>query len=146
MAIVILQLSTVVARLKNQVPAFKMIEGSAELETALKGGVRKAPACFVVAASERAATVTQMSGAIRQRVDDQFDVIYAIKNASSRGGEQAVDGGLRSLRISTLSALVGWEPTPDFGACEHESGTLISIAGGMLWWKDRLKTNHYNTI
>jgi len=145
MGVEILQLATVVARLQSQVAAFKMIEGAAELETALKGGVRMPPACFVVAASEQAATVTQMAGAIRQRVVDRFDVIYAVKNASSRGGAEAVDGDLRVLRLATLAALVGWEPLAAFGACEHESGTLISISGGLIWWKDRIKTNHYNT-
>jgi len=146
MAIEILKLATVADRIRNQVAAFKMVEGAAGLETALKGGVRMPPACFIVPASEQPATVTQMSGAIRQRVYDHFDVIYAIKNAASRGGSEGVDGDLRDVRMATLGALLGWEPTINFGACEHESGTLISIAGGLIWWKDRLKTNHYNTI
>ncbi len=146
MAIQILQISLIVARLKAQVPAFDMIEGAAGLETAMHGGARKLPACFVVAASEQSSVVTNMPGAVHQRVVDQFDVVYAVKNISNRGGATAFDDDLRLLRMAAMQALIGWEPEPSFGVCTHNNGALITLANGVIWWKDRFETEHYNTV
>ncbi len=146
MAIEILPIATVVSRLQGQVAAFGMVEGAAEFDAALRSGARILPAGFVIAAKETPATVTRMAGVIRQQVVDYFDVVYAVRDVSSRSGAEAIDGGLRALRLATLQALIGWEPSPAFGACEHDGGALVSITNGTIWWKDRIKTNHYNTV
>lgn len=140
----VLQLSDIVTRLESQVPGFESVDGAAELEKAIAGGVRKTPAGFVVPLDEAAASNSTGTLMVTQNVNTSFAVAYAVKNVSDRSGENAVDGGLRDLRLATLAALVGWAPGDGFNVCEFSGGSLIRIQAGTIFWRDKFRTNHIN--
>ncbi len=144
MTIHILQLSLIVARLDDQVVGFKQIEGAAELEKAVNGNVRKSPAGFVVPLKEDASGNTSGTLVVTQEITDRFAVAYAVKDVSAPNGEAIIDAGLRNLRLATMNALIGWAPADGFNVCEFDGGSLISIKGGVVIWRDRFRTSHIN--
>ena len=144
MPIAILQVSLIVARLKDQVPAFKAIDGAAELENAIKGRIRITPAGFVVPLKEDAGVNTSGSMVITQEITDRFAVAYAVKDVGNPTGESVLDADLHILRLATLNALVGWAPGAGFNVCEFDGGSLIRIESGVVLWRDRFRTTHIN--
>lgn len=144
MGIYILSLDVIVQRLKTKSVGFKQIEGAAEMENAIKNGIRVTPAGFVIALKEDAGSNTSGSLAVTQQVTDRFAVVYGIKNVSGAHGGEAIDGGLRDLRLATMQALIGWIPDTGFNICEFDGGSLISVDGGTVLWRDRFLTNHIN--
>jgi len=145
MAFEVLQLSLIVARLNDQVSAFKSIEGALDFEKQLKSGVRKAPAGFVMPLKEDAAGNRIAANAVRQKITDRFAIVYAVKNLSDATGAAGIDGGLRDLRMATKTALVGWVPGAGFNICTEDGGSLIAIENGTIWWRDRFITSHNNS-
>jgi len=144
MAITVLSLALIAAHLKAQVPAFKSIEGAAELENAIKGRIRVAPAGFVIPLNEDVSSNSTGSMVVTQEITDRFAIAYAVKDLSGPMGEEAIDGDLRDLRLATMNALVGWVPGNGFNICEYDGGALIQINGGTIIWRDRFRTSHIN--
>jgi len=142
----ILSLDAIVQRLTNQNVGFKQIEGAAEMENAIRSGIRTTPAGFVIALKEDAGRNSSASMVVTQQITDLFAVVYGIKNVSGAHGSKAIDGGLRDLRLATMQALVGWVPGAGFNTCEFDGGSLIRVDAGTVLWRDRFRTNHINEI
>ena len=145
MAVEILQLATIIAYLKSQVPTLKLVEGAAQLESAILEGPRQSPAAYVIPIRDEASPNTYSANAARQRVADHFGVVFAIKNLRDARGEAAFDGGLRTYRLAVMTALLGWVPAQGFDLCEYAGGAMIRFANSTLWWQDRYSTAHQNT-
>ncbi|OIO70888.1 MAG: hypothetical protein COS35_06500 [Zetaproteobacteria bacterium CG02_land_8_20_14_3_00_50_9] len=145
MAFQILPLQSIVTRLEDQAVGFKSLAGAAELEQAIAGGVRVAPAGFVVPLKEDAGANTTGTMIVTQDVTTRFAIVFAVKDLSDRSGKSAIDGGLRDLRIAVGNALVGWAPA-GFNICEWDGGSIVRIGGGTVYWRDRYRTSHINEL
>jgi len=145
MAFDILKMSDIVVRLNSQAVGFKSLEGAAELERAMApGGVRVLPAGYVVPLSDDAGPNALATVAIRQRIDERFALIYAVKDISDPRGESALDGGLRDLRLAAHAALLGWIPANGYDQVEFDGGTIIKISNGVIFWRDRFRSWRQN--
>jgi hypothetical protein len=142
----ILSLDAIVQRLTSQNVGFNQIEGAAEMENAIRSGIRITPAGFVIALKEDAGRNSSASMVVTQQITDLFAVVYGIKNVNGAHGSNAIDGGLRDLRLATMKALVGWVPSTGFNTCEFDGGSLIRVDAGTVLWRDRFRTNHINEI
>ena len=144
MPISILNIGDVVTKLSADVSEFKAVEGAAELEHVIKSGVRVTPSAYVLPLSEAATSTASATMIVTQKVTTSFAVVYAVKNLSDARGNKAIETILRDLRLKTLAALVGWGPGSGFNQCEYAGGSLLRLAKGTVYWKDKFQTHHTN--
>lgn len=117
--------------------AFKLVEGAAALEAAMRAKPTAMPAAYVIPLREsgnRSPTYSRT----RQRVATTFGVVYALANVADAKGA-AAQADLTTLRGQTFGSLLGWSPT---GAdpLEFDSGALLALKDGVLWWQDAFRT------
>jgi len=146
MTIEILNITDVVARLKAQVSGLVAVEGAAELGNAIKQGVRQMPSAFVIPLAEDARSNTSGSQVITQQITNRFAVVYAVKDVSDPHGEKAIAESLRTIRLASMNALVGWAPSTAFDLCEFEGGSLFHVANSAVFWRDKFSTTHTNEV
>lgn len=140
MAIFLFNPAWIVARLKTEVPALKLVGGAADLSAAADSVIQK-PAAFVLANSERASENKTGTMAVMQKNSVRFAVVIAVQNLRDKRGEQAqVD--LVSSRNSIVAALHGWQPDADFDPIEYGGGKLLQLSDQVLWWQDEFLTAH----
>jgi len=145
MAIAMLSMDTIVARLQNQVPALRKIESAASLEYALKNGARSVPAAFVIPLSETLSNNLLSFPAIRQEVTVMFSVALCVQDFSDARGAAALSSGLEPVRQAILTALLGFAPISQGYAVTHSKGSLLQIKQGHLIWQDNFKTQFYRS-
>ncbi len=133
-----LDLSSVVTRIRGQVPAFKLVAGAAELARALDG-LTTTPAAFAVPGPASGGESPYMNQAVEQQVVDQFHVLIAARNLRDDEGAAATDT-IRPLRSATLNALLGWAPVGGEFGCEYVGGDLEQFDNAVLWWRDTYRT------
>jgi hypothetical protein len=135
MAIELFDPQLVIARLKDQVSALKEVGGAVDFAAAIESGVKQTPAAFVVELADRPARNSLATSAMSQSNESRFGVIFAVQNLRDARGEQA-RADLRTLRLAVLTALLNWQPDPDFDPCEYGGGRLLQFANLVLWWQD----------
>lgn len=140
MAIVLFDPAWIVAQLKTEVTALKLVGGAADLSAATDSVIQK-PAAFVLANSERASGSTTGTMAVNQQNTVRFAVLIAVQNLRDRRGEKA-QADLLSLRGSIMTALHGWQPDADFDPIEYGGGKLLQLSDQVLWWQDEFVTAH----
>jgi hypothetical protein len=132
------KLSSIVARISEEVSAYKLVGGAAEFVRAAEG-LMSVPAAFVLPASETASENEFASQVVQQNVRVQFEVLLALRNLSDSGGASATDE-LLPLRHATRQALLNWVPEGAEEGCEFRSGQMLQFVNGTLWWQDRYST------
>ena len=145
MAIELFDPELVIARIDAQVAAFKHIGGSADLNAAIQGGPLTPPAAFVIPLAERPRQNEYASEIVSQRDDVSCGVIYAVRNLRDALGREA-HVELRALRISVMTALLGWTPDSDVYdvfTYAPSGGRLLQFADQVLWWQDDFATALY---
>lgn len=140
MAIVLFDPAWIVAQLKTEVTALKLVGGAADLSAATDSVIQK-PAAFVLANSERASGSTTGTMAVNQQNTVRFAVLIAVQNLRDKRGEKA-QADLLSLREEIITALHGWQPDADFDPIEYGSGKLLQLSDQVLWWQDEFVTAH----
>lgn len=144
MVLELFDLSLIQARLQSSVEALALVGEAADFIAVSKDAKPvKTPSAWVIPSSESADSNT-LSGAVSQRVKTRFGVVYAVKNVNDKAGARRI-AGLRELRNSTLSALVGYEPEGTDGQVEFVSGRLMQFdtARAILWWMDEFTLDIY---
>lgn len=130
----------IIARLKAQVPALKIISGSADLAKA-EADFKQAPSAFVIELSDRASENRTGTMSVSQNNTIKFAVITATKNLRDFRGQHAKTD-LKSIRTGIIDALHGWQPDADFEPIEKRDGRLMKMTNAVLWWQDEFVTSH----
>jgi len=141
MAIELLDPQWIIARLKGQVAALKLVSGAADLARAIES-LKQHPAAFVLPIAERAEPNALAAMAVSQRNETRFAVVLAVQNLRDARGETA-HTDLRTLRTAVLGALLGWQPDADFDPCEFAGGALRPFDDQVLWWQDDYVTRAF---
>jgi len=136
MAIAMLSMNTLVSRLQKQVSELRKVESAASLEYVLKNGARSVPAAFVIPLSETPSSNQLALGSIRQEVIASFAVALCVQDFTDPRGAAAISKGLEPLRVSVLSALVGFKPIVQDKSITHKKGSLLQIKQGHVIWQD----------
>ncbi|QCN98912.1 hypothetical protein D3093_26880 (plasmid) [Azospirillum argentinense] len=131
--------ASIVARLKNEARALKLVEGVAELAALRQNPpLHLQPAAFVVPVSERPGE-NRAAGAVAQVNTVTFGVVLVMTNLADPRGEAAGDA-LELVRGEVRTALLGWRPDGASGACHYAGGETVEIDNkGALWWIDRYR-------
>lgn len=133
-----MNLTPIIDRLRDEVPALKIVGGAAQFERAL-GGLTALPGAFVLPASEVASESPFMDGTVEQRVSAEFAVVIAARNLADDEGAAAVEA-LEPVRVAIRSALLGWKVSADLDSAEFRGGDFLAFDNGVLWWSDRYGT------
>lgn len=128
----------VIERLRAQTTTIRLVEGAADYEAAVAaGGPRVAQAAYVLLDTDVASKPQGYAGGpMVQQAETRFAVVIAARNlrASDAGGT-AVAGILPLLR-DVRAAVIGWRHPEASGACTAQSGGVLMIAAGVLWWRE----------
>lgn len=141
MTITLFNPDLVIARLATEVPppALRRVAAAAELAAAGED-LKQVPAAYVVPSADRAGQ-NQLANGVSQRNQVRFAVVMAVSNMRDARGEKA-QADLRLLRISIMTALLGWSPDVDFAPVEYVAGRLLRLSDSVLWWQDEFLTAH----
>jgi hypothetical protein len=138
----------VIARLAAQVPAFKFVQGAAELAVAMKaGGAPQTPCAYVLLAAERARGATYgTSEAHVQTIDTTVNVVLALRNyRTSQLGAQVKDD-LKTLISATRGALLGWGPMAQASGFDFAGGRLEDYNDATVWWNEAYNVNYFERV
>lgn len=135
-----MDMAPIIARVKDQVPAFKIVGGAAGIAAAAKA-LAAAPAAFVVEETDSAGD-NNIANDVHQRVTVNLGVFLAVPNAQDSSGE-AGGGALEILRLALRAALLGWSPAAGIDPITYVSGVLFRFEPGLLWWRENWRTAHY---
>lgn len=130
----------IIARLKAQVPALKIVSGAADLAKAT-ADLKQTPSAFVTELSDRASENRTGTMVVSQNNTARFAVIIATKNLRDFRGQHAKTD-LRTVRIDIITALHGWQPDADFDPIEYGGGKLLKLSDQVLWWQNEFITSH----
>lgn len=133
-----MNLTPIIDRIRDEVPALKLVGGAAQFERAL-GGLTALPAAFILPAAEAAEPSPFMDQLVQQQVGAEFSVLVAARNLADDEGAAAVEA-LEPVRVAIRAALLGWPPTDEHDSCEFRAGELVAFDNGVLWWQDRYST------
>ncbi|MBL0142659.1 MAG: hypothetical protein IPP91_11300 [Betaproteobacteria bacterium] len=132
-----------VARLKESGTPFRQVGGAAELDAALTGGLKAAPAAFLLPLAETASE-NQRVNAVLHQVGAAVGVVIVVRNLADARGDQAV-GDLETARAWARTKLLGWQPSGAHDPVEYAGGRVLALANGYLWWQDDWETAYVIT-
>lgn len=134
MAVELFDPQLIIARLKAQVTALKIVAGAADFAAAAPE-VKQTPSAFVLELANRPTGNALATIAVSQENTVRFGVVIAVQNLRDPRGEKA-HTDLRTLRESVMTALLGWQPDPDYDVVEYAGGQLLQLDNLVLWWQD----------
>ena len=132
-----MDVSAVIAQLRQYCPALALVGGAADFASGLETVVNPAslPAGFVIPSAEDADD-NELQNALRQEVRERVGVIIEFDNTTDRRG-QAASNQVDAMKYSLFSALLNWRIDP-FRAqkgLQYSGGRFIDMDRGRLWWQ-----------
>ncbi|MCX7563777.1 hypothetical protein OS176_09570 [Xanthomonadaceae bacterium XH05] len=131
-------------RLKDQVPALKLVGSAADLRTALEDKPRAVPAAFVLKEERSASAAGGSNGVLVQMCSVTVQVVLFVRNASGEargvGAREAMDALIASVR----AALLKWSPDNSrfFHGLSHLASRDESYSGGWLVAQEIFQTRY----
>jgi len=140
MAIELFDPQLVIARLQSQVPALKKVAGAVDFATAAQD-LKQPPAAYVIELTNRATRNSLAVMAVSQENEIRFGVIMAVQNLRDARGDAAQADMNVLVRAPVMTALLGWEPDPDYSVIEYGGGRVLQLDNLVLWWQDDYLTS-----
>lgn len=134
MAIKLFDPQLIIARLQPPTTTLKIVTGAADFAAAAPE-VKQTPCAFVLELANRASGNALATIAVSQENEISFGVVIAVQNLRDPRGEKA-HTDMRSVRQSVMTALLGWQPDPDYDVLEYAGGRLLQLDNLVLWWQD----------
>lgn len=134
-------IAEIIARLKAQVPALKLVGGVASFQGASESNPPALPAAFVFTVDE-SADENGLDVPMIQQVEVTLAVILVVRNVvDARGAAAGTD--METLRDAVLAALLGWTPDPEHDPLARRQSTLLAFRDGHMWWQDTWSTRYF---
>lgn len=102
----------------------RSVGGTAELLAAIDQ-LKASPSAFVMPAANRAGGNTAAASVVRQRITQQFSVIFGFTNAGATGETRIND--IEIIEAALIETLVGWQPPNAANVLEYVGGKVISF-------------------
>lgn len=137
-------LADAVARLKDQVPALRLIGTAADLRSALEDKPRAVPAAFVLK-EERSQPVSGSSnGVLLQMCQATVQVVLFVRNVSGERRGEGAREQMDTLIAEVRAALLKWSPddTRFFHGLSHLASRDESYSGGWLVAQEIFQTRY----
>ena len=136
-------ISAVITRLKTLVPALKLVQGSADLATAVTSGAPQTPMAFVLLAAEQAPQTYGSSEAHVQTVRTTINVVFAVRNYRATELGAQVSDDLNAIVTASRDAILGWAPNTYYSNFELAGGRLDNYTNATAWWVEAYSINYF---
>lgn len=135
-----MQLASIIERIDTQMPTLNQVTAAATVPLAITALTTYPAACVVL--PRGTAGKNSPINAIRQRVDDTFAVILAVRNVKDMTGKAAA-AEIDALKPLLIAAMLGWVINEDYAPIEYAGHQLIAYQDGLLFWAEHFKSSHY---
>lgn len=140
----------IIERLREQVPALKLVGGAADRVAVEQSATLTTPAAFVILAAEDIQT-TKASGLMVHGVRARIDVIYQIRHYRDGSRGFAHTDALESVVAAGRAALNNWRPTgPEGATVELMTGAgraqLLALRERDQWWLDPFEVEYRSRV
>lgn len=132
-----LDYSPIIARIKEQVPEFRIVAGALNLEG--DGSDSLAYPSASVLPLQASAAPNNLINAVDQEMRERFACRIGVRNLTDRNGEAAY-GELRALVMSVRTCLLGFLGNDDYYPLESAGGRLVRVADRIVWWDEFFET------
>jgi hypothetical protein len=127
-------IAEVIARLRAEVPAIKLVEGLGEWAR-LEAPPLLSPAAYVLPSATAATPNGLVAGGFRQSLTETVAVVTVMRNLRDpRGAQASLD--LAGVRDLARAALLGWVPIAGWEQVELVSGQLVGQVEDAMVWRD----------
>ena len=136
-------LDAVIARLKDQVPELRSVDGAAAWEELRRHNrlPQVTPAAYVIPVGLAGRAVqTEMAGAYVQGFEETFGIVLVIRNDNPAG--QAVLERLRDFVMGIAEALAGWAPEVHSTSFRLARGTMVPAGPGTVVYQLDMTTSN----
>lgn len=123
-------LAPIVTKLQSASTGATSIEISSTINAAQDADF---PIIYLSPASESAE-----QSAYDNRVNQTIDCVYSVTI-----GADAASDAIETVRTAVMAALLGFVPAAGYDAIEYQSGDLIDISNGIIWWRDNYSVRRY---
>ena len=129
-----MDLTPIVAAVRQRCPSFAdRVAGAAEYTAAQASTALALPYAFVIPLDDTAGE-SMSENTLRQPLTDAFAVVVAVSNVADPRG-QAGTAAVEALRRELWSALLGWQPGPEYDAVRYQGGSLQALDRARLWYQ-----------
>lgn len=129
-------------RIRQMVPAIKLVGGAADFQSAAEANPAVTPACFVIPMEEQPEP-NKLGDIIIQRVHAQVGIVLVVRNLTDAKGV-AAQADIDALRKQVKDQVFGWQATPDLDPFERGNSHLLAFRDGHMWWQDLYTTSFYD--
>lgn len=123
-------ISPIITRLDTLCTLATTVVQSASIDAALPANL---PIIYVAPSTETA-EVSRYDNLTAQTVNASFTITIGCSAASD---------ALEAVRAQAFSALLGYVPATDYDAIEYESGDMLDLTKGVIWWRDTYRVRYY---
>lgn len=135
-------ISQLIAHLREQVPDFQTVDGSAGYAAITSLRDFRPPCAYVLLARERGDGEVPKAGG-RQRALVTFGVVIAVRNYRDLVGGESIEE-ISPLIGQARAALMGWTPPAQGGRpCQWLQGDVLDFDDSTLLWSDVFQTQHF---
>lgn len=131
-----MELKKIILALRERVPNFcGRVSGSAEFRPLSEVGKLSLPAAYVIPLADETGEQKSQTD-YWQDCTDGFSVVVALDNRPDELGLVSVDDAVHIVRRKLWSALLGWQPTPEYTrGIEYRGGVLLDMNRAILYYK-----------
>lgn len=133
-----MNLTPIIARLRDECPTLRFVAGAAEFERALSE-TPTLPAAFAIEGNEGALPNPFGNQLTEQEITAELVIVIAAENLADASGA-AAHNAMHPVRLAVRSALLGWPPADDCGGFEFVDDNFVHFGNGVLWRQQRYRT------
>lgn len=136
-------IAPILERLRQEVPALRVVAGAAELAAAVESGKGlQTPCAFVTLTAERGSPMRGVAGVFVQPVQLSVSVMLVVRNYTRASLGSAARADLLPVLQDARNALLGWKPAGADDVLTFSAGRVFDFDAGTLWWEDVLATRY----
>lgn len=129
-----MQLEPIISALRARCATFgNRVAGAAQFKPLPENAALAVPCAFVIPLDD-APKDSMALNSVRQQLNDSFSVIVAVSNLADEKGQSGASN-IHALRAALWSALLGWQPGPDYKGIAYEGGSLLAMDRARLWYQ-----------
>lgn len=129
-------------RLRDQVPALRLVGNAADLQTALKAQPNAVPAAFVLRSERGDKPGGYSGGTLVQNVNVAVQVVLWVRNYAQAGTGSGARGEMDTLQQAVRAALINWTPVAAFDVLSLEAERDEAYDGGSLVAQSIFRSNY----
>lgn len=134
-------ISTIISKIKDSVPALRLVENVAGFQRASEGQPAATPAAYVFLVKE-SGDDESLDAPMIQRVVAMIATVLVVRNVGDAGGG-AANTSMDSVRESVRAAILGMTIDDGYDPLAFVDSAPVAFRDGCLWWQMTWRTSYY---